>query len=124
MNFCRCFQFIIVAFIIAATALAAPSSIRVTEAEFGDKWPFTVSDGVIIYESLKLQSRTLAILTFKVGEKVYALNGIASGRAKTAGYLPIEEIWKQNPRNPRLKIDIGPIIERGLELAEKQNSTR
>lgn len=46
--------------------------------------------------------------------KRYALNGIAEGHHPELP--PIDQIWAPNPKVPELKINIGPLIDRGLEL--------
>ncbi|BET65587.1 hypothetical protein ASA1KI_05050 [Opitutales bacterium ASA1] len=67
----------------------------------------------------------LQILTFTANGRVYALNGIASSHAKKRGFSAIEEIWKANPNVPGLRINISPIIDRGLALAgDKQADVR
>jgi hypothetical protein len=91
-------------------------SVKVTSTEFGDKWPFTVNEGVISKEVLEVGGKKYAILTFITEGKVYALNGFAASRIKQRGYLEIEAIWKDNPKIKGAKINIWPIIERGLAL--------
>lgn len=86
--------------------------ILITRKEYGEEWPFLVSKGV-------LECMPPGILTFKANNKTYAVNNLASSR----GYTDIEEIWKDDPRKPRMensanitKIDLGAIISKGLEL--------
>jgi len=110
-------------FFTISVAHAEPTlSVKVTETEYGDKWPFTVPEGIIYYEPVPYPNPKvkLAILTFKVGDKIYALNGLASSRIKQRGYLKIDEIWKPDPEIPGTKISVSPIIDRGLKLGEKE----
>ncbi|MDP1820676.1 MAG: DUF2511 domain-containing protein [Acidimicrobiales bacterium] len=46
----------------------------------------------------------------------YALNGLARGSAEENGWREIDEIWRDNPDIPGTKVDIGPLIDRGLDL--------
>ena len=95
-------------------------SVKVTESEYGKKWPFTVSEGTILCETIPNQRPNIAILTFKVGSKEYALNGLAKARMEKRGFKDIVEIWKDDPEIPGAKVSVGPMIARGLKLAEKQ----
>jgi hypothetical protein len=79
-------------------------SMRVSRGQFGEQWPFTVEQGV-------LQGRGWGSVTFKARGEEYAVNGVAKGR----GFKDIDAIWA-NDSETGLKKNIGPIIERGLEL--------
>jgi hypothetical protein len=89
---------------------AAPGSTAapvgyVSRAELGDAWPLTVDDGVLACRD--------GSVTFTAGGNSYAVNGTA----KTATSLPdIDAIWADDPSTPGLKINIAPLIERGLAL--------
>jgi len=88
-------------------------ALLVTQEEYGEKWPFTVSKG-------KLECFHPGIVTFRVKDKTYAVNVLASSR----GYSDINEIWKDEPnqekseQTPELiaKLDLGKIIYKGLDL--------
>lgn len=104
----------------ASIAFASPSAtIKITKDEYGEKWPFTVSEGVIGYEALSVNGKTLAIITFTAEGKTYPLNGIARSRSKERGYHDIDSIWRDNPKIQGAKIDIFPIIDRGFTLEKK-----
>jgi hypothetical protein len=60
----------------------------------------------------------LHVLTFTAGGKTYGLNGTARNLEKQRGYADIREIWKDDPVDSGAKINIGPIIEKGLSLCE------
>lgn len=95
-------------------------SVKVNQSEYGKEWPFTVSEGIIYCETIPNQRPNIVILTFKVGSKEYALNGLAKGRTAKRGYRDIVEIWKDDPEIPGTKISVGPLIARGQALAEKK----
>ena len=78
----------------------------INSEQFGDKWPFTVSEGVLNCQN--------SAITFTSGNKTYAVNGIASSK----GYVVIDEIWKENPKIPGTKLSLGPIIEVGQQLCD------
>ena len=98
-------------------------AIRISEADFGKTWPFTVSEG-------ELRCSGIGVVTFKVNNVAYAVNGLAA----SAGFAPIEPIWKldrvQNEQIAKalkiavaefeaqhgLRINIGPVINAGLDL--------
>lgn len=109
-------------FLLAISADAYAKSVDIKEADYGEKWPFTVSEGV---------------LSCSKNEVVFRFEGIAyavNGSAKTAGYQPIEPIWKLNmpiikelaeaygktveemSTESPMRLSIGPIIKDGLAL--------
>jgi hypothetical protein len=58
----------------------------VSRAEFGDKWPLTVEEGV-----LRCDPRgALGAVLFETGGRRYAVNGTA----KSLGHRPIDPIWR------------------------------
>ncbi|RKZ46300.1 MAG: hypothetical protein DRR16_29885 [Candidatus Parabeggiatoa sp. nov. 3] len=80
------------------------------QTEYGENWPFSVSEGV-------LECFPPGIITFKVKDKTYAVNGLASSR----GYLKIDDIWRNTPTileqdTSNKKVELSPIINKGLEL--------
>lgn len=86
----------------------------VTQAQYGDKWPFTVPEG-------KLECLPPGILTFRVNNQTYAVNNLASSR----GYKDITPIWREIPQTAKIqsvsittKVDMLPLINRGLELCQ------
>lgn len=97
-------------------ALRKQPPLPITEQQYGDKWPFTVSQGT-------LECIPPGIITFHVNKKTYAVNGLASSR----GYTEIDKIWRDDPNKKispdqpsslMTKVDLGPLIERGLELCK------
>ena len=107
---------------------------RLTKAEFGDAWPFSVDDGVI-----RCLSNEPGAVVFESGGTIYAVNGIANGLAEQHGFHPIESIWLDDPKffdmaeelaaadqepvaqvlealGKPTKISIGPILDTGVAL--------
>ncbi len=104
--------------LLAMPAAADGTNAPIARADFGDAWPFTVPAGVLnctvvgrLSSGLEIQS-----VTFAVNGKVYAINGVARGHAKQNGWHEVTPIWRNNPRIPGAKVDIGPVISRGLQL--------
>lgn len=78
----------------------------ITEEAYGDKWPFTVKQGVLSCENI-----SEVILT--VDGVSFAINGTAKSTKK---YQPVEKIWADNPAIPGAKKSVGNIIKSGLAL--------
>ncbi len=76
--------------------------------DLGSEWPFTVASG-----TLKCTDNAI---TFTADGKTYGVNGTATGRENLP---PIDPIWKPNPDIPGTKVNIGPVIFRGLDLCGK-----
>jgi hypothetical protein len=79
---------------------------RIGRADLGKSWPFTVDAGVLKCEGA-------GEVTFTAGGTTYAVNGTATGADNG---VDIKPIWKKDPDFPGLRINIGPIITRGLKL--------
>ena len=77
---------------------------RVSAADFSSEWPLTVDEGVLRCEGSSVVFRT------PEGDD-YAVNGTAR-----AEYPDIEPIWKSDPAVPGTRINIGDLLDRGLEL--------
>ncbi len=89
----------------------------VTAEEFGDKWPFTVSNGRLGCLNTRILGNVeVSDIVFTTGGKTYALNGTAQDSGK---YLDVEPIWKNNPDPFIPKVNIGPMISEGLKLCGK-----
>jgi hypothetical protein len=113
------FLFIVFSITLLASNANA-KSITISKENFGNSWPFTVSQGEL--------SCSGNSVTFKANGKTYAVNGTAKSR----GYAPINEIWKDDEKmikilkesfpgediGPPPKINIGPIIDKGLSLCK------
>jgi hypothetical protein len=93
--------------ILAACVEASGSEI--SQAEYGDKWPFTVP-------SERLECVPYSKVVFHAGGVSYAVNGLAMSDNR---YREIRPIWKDNPEIPGTKINIGPVLDRGLALCKQ-----
>lgn len=80
-----------------------PKPVHVTQAEYGEKWPFTVPEGDI-------ECVDRVAMVFVAGGKRYALNGMAKSRADS-----IRPIWRDLEPGSPMKVNLGPILERGLD---------
>jgi hypothetical protein len=86
---------------------------RISRAEFGNRWPFTVGEGLLRCEG--------QAVTFTSGGTTYAINGTALSRMKVEPtWREAREVWAREP-NPQLpgvdlRKDISPIINLGLTL--------
>ena len=81
---------------------------KVSESAAKFAWPFTIPEG-------RVECRNKAEVVFVAGSKVYSINGTADAFASQRGYQDVKPIWKDHPTIPGLKINIGPIIEIGLQ---------
>ena len=101
---------------IPIAAIAA--SVQVSKIQFKERWPLTVNSGTISCDPVPPVPGmpNVQLVTFTSNGRTYALNGIALGFAKRRGWLDIRAIWKDDPAIPGLKIDISPLINRGLAL--------
>jgi len=99
--------------VLGASFVDTGSSVVITESEFGERWPFTIPSGTL---SCTLFLEKYAMVTFTANGKTYAVNGIDKGHAEQKGWRKIDEIWKANPSFPGTKINMHPIIEKGLSL--------
>lgn len=104
------FATLFIGLILVISCTPKQDGITITEKEYGDKWPFTVKEGV-------LECRNGSEVVFTAEGKTYALNGTAVGTKK---YEAIEAIWKDDPAFPGMKIGIGDLIRRGLDLGDKK----
>lgn len=72
-------------------------------------WPFTVDTATLLCTKAPNGER----VTVVANGEMYALNGTAKS-AKL--WPPFDPIWLDNPNIPGLKVDISPMITRGLAL--------
>lgn len=80
---------------------------QVAASNYGDDWPLTVDGG-------RLWCKQPGAVTFVAPDgTVYAVNGTAKDFNRGADIAPI---WADDPDVEGLKMDIGPLIEDGLEL--------
>ncbi len=82
------------------------TSVFITQTEYGDNWPFTVSYG-------ELECLPPGIIIFKANDKTYAVNKLA---ANSRQYKNLSDIWKETSNQSMTKVDISLIINKGLKL--------
>lgn len=80
------------------TELRKQPPLFISQKEYGDKWPFTVSQGL-------LECIPPGIILFRVKDKAYGMNNLAHSQ----NYTNINKIRKPH-------FDMVPIINKGLEL--------
>lgn len=87
---------------------------KITAEEYGDRWPLTV-------ERAKLCCRHSAVWV-KVNRKRYGVNGMSYGLLERYGFRvhQLEEIWRPNPAIEGSRVSIGPLIEDGLKLENRE----
>ena len=81
-----------------------PSGEPVSDKEFGEEWPFTVSAGMLVCDGPGV--------IFVVDGKSYALNGAAMMR----GYLASDPILLQDPNNRFGRKSTEAVLEKGLKM--------
>jgi hypothetical protein len=92
---------------------------EVSRAKFHRQWPFTISRGTLICDG----SGGMGAVVLKTPDgTTYAINGIARGERYTYdGSRPVDfehRIWRNDPHDRGLKVDVGPIIAEGLSLCK------
>lgn len=88
----------------ADPAPPTPRGVEVTRAQYGDQWPFTVESGFVDCEP-----PGSAIFRTRLG--THGLNGLAKSR----GVPDVRPIWRDDPNNPGLKVNIGAMIDLALD---------
>ncbi len=100
--------------LLLSIPIAYGGNADITESEYGQKWPLTVAGGTLNC----IPIGNLGIVTFTSNGKTYAVNGTAMSRARQNGWREIDEIWKDNPSIPGTKINISPVLDKGLSLCK------
>jgi hypothetical protein len=84
--------------------------------DYGDDWPLTVEYGVVKCQNRTIGGRQLQVVTFvDPMRKTWAVNGTAQAQTD---YPEIDPIWADDPELEGAKINISPVIDRGLELCD------
>jgi hypothetical protein len=82
---------------------------EISRQDLGKDWPLTVDSGMLRCEGV-------GAVTFTADDgTTYAVNGTARGLDQ---WPDIDRIWADNPDVKGLKIDISPLIQRGLRLCD------
>lgn len=85
------------------------SGVKLTKADFGERWPLTIDEGIIDCVNQSV--------IFKTNKNTYAVNGTAKNRNE---YSDIMEIWKVDTsyHDPNVRMDISPLLDAGLKLCK------
>jgi hypothetical protein len=112
-------KYISILFIILVVSNSAyAEGIEISEGQLDGKWPLTVKSGTLSCKQIP-GVKYGKLVTFTAGQDTYALNGTAKGHAKKRGWIKdVTPIWKDNPEIFGTKINIGSLIDRGLELCK------
>lgn len=89
---------------------------RVLESEFGNAWPFTVSEGVLRCMTPLGDGSPVRALVLQTPRGTYALNGAASSHGANHGWESIDSIWRANYQIPGTKIPVSALIARAQAL--------
>lgn len=113
----RSLTLVLTVILAVLSAGCGTGGVKIARTEYGDKWPFTVNEGIL---SCRDTGRTVGTtrmieITFTANGVVYAVNGTAK---QNRSYSNIDAIWADDPSLPGTKKNIGPIIDRGLALAK------
>lgn len=94
----------------------APNRGSLSSADYGDKWPLSVSSGTAVC----IKDGPLRIAMFESGGRRYAVNGTAKspGNMQRHNLADVKEIWREDPTNPGARIPIGPVLDRALAMCE------
>jgi len=103
------------ALLVLAANCRAGSGITVSSQEYGDKWPYTIPEGVLECQTRIVVGYVKNDVTIRYNGRIYAINGSARGNHN---FAPLEQIWRDNPEHPGSKIPDPGIIKRGLQLCE------
>ena len=90
------------------------TSRKITAEEYGDRWPLSV-------EKAKLCCRH-SVVWVKVNRTKYGVNGTSYSLLRRHGFTvhQIEQIWRPHPEIEGLRVNIGPLIEDGLNLENRE----
>ena len=96
----------------------------VSRSDFGSQWPLAVSEARLFCEPVNVPGVSLQMkaVWVEVSEWLYPLNGTAitwlPELRPDADIGDLERIWRNDPSHPGLglKVNVGPLIGRGLEL--------
>ena len=89
-------------------------------AKMGEEWPLTIEKGYLHCDCVERGSpffqcvKGAVIIHDPLEGVTYSVNNVYVPQVVNA--TDIERIRRTDPENPSLKLDLGPLIERGLEL--------
>ncbi|WP_417811042.1 DUF2511 domain-containing protein [Thalassospira alkalitolerans] len=97
-----------ISFLVCLLSACGAAGTEVSSDQFGKRWPFTVQKGIV-------DCKPPQSAIFITNGKSYQLNG----SAMSAGYPPIDPIWRDNPEIPGTKISLGEMIRLAREHCRK-----
>lgn len=105
---------VLVMLAFAPAALAQVQREMIEPKDLGKPWPFTMRSGT-------LECHNRGAIVFVANGKTYTINGTADAyaRARNLPWVDVRPIWRDDPSIPGIKIDMGPVIERGQKLCAK-----
>lgn len=111
------FRSVTAALTILACASVAHAQVQremIEPKDLGKPWPFTMRSGT-------LECHNRGAIVFVANGKTYTINGTADAyaRARNLPWVDVRPIWRDDPSIPGIKIDMGPVIERGQKLCAK-----
>jgi hypothetical protein len=99
---------------VGQTAPGRQHSARVSQAQFGHRWPLTVDCGVLFCDATGDQGGVNGVYFTAPDGTVYAVNGTARN---SGDYPDIDPIWAPDRGFGKgVKKDIGVLIDKGLRL--------
>ena len=94
---------------------SSSTNMKVSRADLGDAWPFTVDSGVV---ACNHPSSEIVFFTSQ-SQKIYAIDEVAKGMEVAKGtkrYADVREILRDHPSVAGSKVDIGSSLDRGRKL--------
>lgn len=99
------------ALVLAGLVSACSGGVKVTSAEYGAEWPFTIYEGTLDCQRESARSDRLLVTLNDGNGIMYGLNG----SAQSFGYPEHRAILKPG----KTGADVQPFIERGLTLCQR-----
>jgi hypothetical protein len=105
---------IIVGGMILAVLLGGctPEEQRLRAADFGEDWMLAIDEVSVSCAHYP------AMVIYRVGSGVYAVNGLAQGMAERFAWKDIDEIWLDDPEGIAPKKSLTPLMDAITEMCE------
>lgn len=107
---------------------------KISSAEYGEKWPLTIDEGIlqcVQFEVEGLNPEILRGIVLKTADKTYSVNGVAVTHGTNYGFEEISTITKVDEKSKKemmdvgvsekdatIKMDIGFLLEDGQKLCK------
>lgn len=76
---------------------------------YGVGWPLDIGSGTLGCEGG-------GMATFKTGATIYALNGYAITHGLRRGWVPVDAVWKTDPKSPGARMQMDALIDMAVGL--------